>query len=61
MVGRTLEVLIEGTSTRNPGTLQGYSRDFKMIHFPGDPLRAGRLADVRVTGAHLWGLSAELL
>jgi len=56
-----LEVLVEGTSPKNPDMLQGYSRDFKMVHFPGASSRAGRLARVRVTGSALWGLSAELI
>jgi hypothetical protein len=41
--------------------MQGYSRDFKMVHFPASAARAGRLAKVRATASHLWGLSAELL
>ncbi|MEA2552825.1 MAG: tRNA-2-methylthio-N6-dimethylallyladenosine synthase [Fimbriimonadaceae bacterium] len=60
-VGRELEVLIEGSSPRDPRMLQGYSREFKMVHFPGSPDRAGRTARVRATGAHVWGLSGELL
>lgn len=60
-LGRELEVLIEGTSPKNPEMLQGYSREFKMVHFPGSLERAGRMARVRVTGSALWGLSAELI
>ncbi|MGV3617477.1 MAG: tRNA (N6-isopentenyl adenosine(37)-C2)-methylthiotransferase MiaB [Fimbriimonas sp.] len=60
-LGRELEVLIEGTSHKNPGMLQGYSREFKMVHFPGEAARAGRLARVRVTGSALWGLQGELV
>jgi tRNA-2-methylthio-N6-dimethylallyladenosine synthase len=59
-VGRTLEVLIEGSSPRDSKMLQGYSRESKMVAFPGSPDRAGRLAQVVVTGSHLWGLSGEL-
>lgn len=59
--GRTLEVLLEGTSPRDPQMLQGYSREFKMVHFPGSADRAGRIAHVKVTGGHLWGLSGELV
>ena len=58
--GRELEVLIEGPSHKRPELLQGYSREFKMVHFPGDSARIGRVAKVRVTGSALWGLSAEL-
>ena len=60
-VGKTLEVLIEGSSPKNPGMLQGYSREYKMVHFPGAPERAGRLESVRITDSHLWGLSGELV
>ena len=60
-VGRTVEVLVEGPSPKNPRLLQGYTREFRMVHFPGSPTRAGRLADVRVTNSHRWGLSGELV
>jgi tRNA-2-methylthio-N6-dimethylallyladenosine synthase len=60
-VGRELEVLVEGPSPKNPSMLQGYSREFKMVHFPGSPERKGRLAQVRVVSGHLWGLTGELV
>jgi len=60
-IGRTLEVLVEGPSSKNPEVLQGYSREFKMVHFTGSPDRAGRLAKVRITGSKLWGLVGELI
>jgi tRNA-2-methylthio-N6-dimethylallyladenosine synthase len=60
-LGKTLEVLIEGASPRDSQMLQGYSREFKMVHFPGSLDRTGRLAQVRVIGSHVWGLSAELV
>jgi len=56
-VGREVEVLVEGPSPKNPALLQGYSREFKMVHFPGEPLWAGRLIRVRIERSHLWGLS----
>lgn len=56
-LGRTVEVLVEGPSPKNRGVLQGYSREFKMVHFPGDSEWAGSLVEVRIERAHLWGLS----
>ena len=32
---RELEVLVEGPSPKNPQMLQGFSREFKMVHFKG--------------------------
>jgi tRNA-2-methylthio-N6-dimethylallyladenosine synthase len=60
-VGRTLEVLVEGRSSKDPAVLQGYSREFKMVHFKGDASLIGKLAQVEATGAHLWGLSGEVV
>jgi tRNA-2-methylthio-N6-dimethylallyladenosine synthase len=60
-VGRELEALVEGPSAKDPSMLQGYSREFKMLHVPGSASRAGRLTRVRVTGSHLWGLSCEIV
>lgn len=61
MVGKEVEVLVEGPSPKRRDLLQGYSREFKMVHFAGSPNRTGRIARVRVTQGHLWGLSGELL
>jgi tRNA-2-methylthio-N6-dimethylallyladenosine synthase len=60
-VGRTVEVLVEGPSPKNAGMLQGYSREFKMVHFPGSAERVGRTASVKVAKSHLWGLRGELV
>lgn len=61
LIGQEFEVLVEGASQKDPGMLQGYSREFRMVHFSGSPERAGRIAKVRVIKAHRWGLSAELV
>lgn len=55
-VGRRLEVLVEGPSPKNPALLQGFSREFKMVHFPGDASLVGRLVSVEATEPRLWGL-----
>ncbi len=61
MIGATLEVLVEGPSAKDPSVMQGYSREWKMVHFKASPERIGRLAQVRVTDSRVWGLSAELI
>jgi tRNA-2-methylthio-N6-dimethylallyladenosine synthase len=59
-VGRTLEVLVEGPSPKDASKLQGYSRDFKMVHFEGPSELTGQIVKVLATGGHLWGLSGRL-
>jgi len=59
-VGRELEVLVEGPSPKDASVMQGYSREWKMVHFPAAGHRAGRLAKVRIESSHLWGLRGSL-
>jgi tRNA-2-methylthio-N6-dimethylallyladenosine synthase len=59
-VGRDLEVLVEGPSSKNPEVLQGFSREFKMVHFKGLQELRGRTVTVRAAKSHLWGLTGEL-
>jgi tRNA-2-methylthio-N6-dimethylallyladenosine synthase len=60
MVGRELEVLVEGASPKNPSRLQGYSREFKMVHFDGPQELTGQTVKVKTTSSHLWGLGGVL-
>ena len=59
-VGRTVEVLVEGPSPKNPDRLQGYSREFKLVNFEGSAARAGRLAKVVIRESYGWGLIGQL-
>lgn len=58
-IGRTVEVLAEGASPKNPTLWQGYSREFKMVHFPNPGVAPGALVPVKVEEAHLWGLQGR--
>ena len=61
LVGGEFEVLVEGRSPKNPDVLQGYTREFKMMHFPGSVELTGQLVRVGATESHLWGLKGELV
>lgn len=60
-IGQTYEVLVEGPSPKNPKRLQGYTRQFRMMHFDGAPELHGQLVMVEATESHLWGLSGRLV
>ncbi|MEQ1934714.1 MAG: MiaB/RimO family radical SAM methylthiotransferase, partial [Fimbriimonadaceae bacterium] len=60
-VGQIFEVLVEGQSPRNPATLQGYSREWRMMHFAGSTDLAGELVQVEAIEAHRWGLMGRLV
>ena len=61
-VGRVEEVLLEGPSKRDPGTLTGRTRQNRLVHFAApEPLRTGAYARVQVTDAATFHLTGELL
>ena len=62
-VGRVEEILVEGPSKRDPGTVSGRTAQGKLVHVPAPPgtLPAGSWADVRITRAAPHFLTGELL
>jgi tRNA-2-methylthio-N6-dimethylallyladenosine synthase len=59
-VGRTLEVLVEGISKKDPRKMSGRTRHNTLVHFSSDGVADGSLRSVRVTGAHPHFLEGEL-
>ena len=60
-LGRTVEVLVEGTSKRDPSRWTGRTADNRIVHFSADTA-SGRLEHVRVsetTPYFLFGAPAE--
>ena len=61
-VDRIEEVLVEGPSKRDPGTLSGRTRQNRLVHFASaEPLRTGTYARVLVRQAATFHLSGELI
>ncbi|MGQ9455942.1 MAG: tRNA (N6-isopentenyl adenosine(37)-C2)-methylthiotransferase MiaB [Armatimonadota bacterium] len=58
-VGTVFEVLVEGTSPKDPRRLTGLTRQNKVVNFAGDQCLIGRLVLVRVTESHLYGFVGE--
>ncbi len=59
LVGRTVEVLVEGPSPKRPEVLTGRSRDNRTVLFPGEPSLTGSLVPVRLVDAHTWTMLGE--
>ncbi|MDQ3850842.1 MAG: tRNA (N6-isopentenyl adenosine(37)-C2)-methylthiotransferase MiaB [Actinomycetota bacterium] len=57
-VGRTLDVLVEGTSRTDPSRLRGRSRHNKTVNFAG-LARPGEIVDVQITAATSQTLAGE--
>lgn len=61
LVGKRFEVLVEGRSPKNKTMLQGYTREFKMAHFPGSSDLIGRLVQIEARDSALWGLRGDIV
>lgn len=60
MVGRRVEVLIDGVSRRRADMLSSRDRGNRLVHFPGDASHAGRMAIVRITAFGRHSLVGEM-
>ncbi len=60
-VNRDFEVLVEGPNPKNPKLMQGYSRDFRALHFEGQHDLIGRTVQVKAKHPHPWGLTGRLV
>jgi tRNA-2-methylthio-N6-dimethylallyladenosine synthase len=59
LTGKTMEVLVEGLSKKNPEKLTGRTRGNKIVIINSNPEIIGKLVKVKITQAHLWGLEGE--
>lgn len=59
-LGRTVEVLVEGPSQRNPERLSGRTRTNKIVNFEAGIELSGKLVDVTIEAANAWALRGKL-
>ena len=59
-VGRTVQVLVEGPSKRNPARLTGRTRCNKIVVFDGSPRSRGQLLNLAITRAGTFTLYGEV-
>ncbi len=57
--GKTVEVLVEGRSERNPERLTGRTRSNKVVNFEGADNLIGRLINVNIQSANAWALRGQ--
>ncbi|MCL6460185.1 MAG: tRNA (N6-isopentenyl adenosine(37)-C2)-methylthiotransferase MiaB [Gorillibacterium sp.] len=61
LLGRVMEVLVEGESKNNPEVLAARTRTNKLVHFTGSKDLIGQVVQVKVTEPRTWLLRAELV
>jgi tRNA-2-methylthio-N6-dimethylallyladenosine synthase len=59
-LGRTVEVLVEGTSSRSPSDYTGHTRCNKVVNFPAAAEALGKLVNVKITEVKSHSLYGEM-
>ncbi len=54
--GKTVKVLVEGESKKNPDILAGYTEKNKLVNFKGPKSAIGQIVEVEITEAKTWSL-----
>jgi tRNA-2-methylthio-N6-dimethylallyladenosine synthase len=61
MIGTTQEVLVEGSSKKDPSRLTGRTRNNKLVHFTTDGAAEGSFRTLAITGAHSHFLEGDIV
>lgn len=60
LVGKTVEVLVEGPSKKDTRMLSGRTRTNKVVNFPGDKKLIHQTLPITIKEAHTWSLKGKL-
>lgn len=60
LVGKTMEVLIEGVSEKDENMVAGYTDTMKLVNVKADKSCIGKIIKVRITDAKTWSLDGEI-
>src|SRR5699024_2710324 len=59
--GKTVKVLVEGESKKDPNVLAGYTERNKLVNFKGPESAIGKIVDVNITEAKTWSLDGVMV
>jgi tRNA-2-methylthio-N6-dimethylallyladenosine synthase len=60
LLNQKVEVLVEGTSKKNPEMYTGRTRTNKIVHFPSQENLLGKLVTLKITDVKSWSLMGKL-
>ena len=61
LVGRIVDVLVDGPSKNNPEMMSGYTEENKLIHFKGDESMIGQIVKVKIIDSHTYSMIGEVI
>ncbi|MFP3489862.1 TRAM domain-containing protein, partial [Staphylococcus sp. SIMBA_130] len=59
--GKTVKVLVEGESKKDPDVLAGYTEKNKLVNFKGPRSSIGKIVEVEITEAKTWSLNGVMV
>ncbi len=59
--GKTLRVLVDGETGKEPYNLSSRTNGGRLVHLKGDPALIGQFIDVKITTSNTWALYGELV
>ena len=59
--GRTLRVLVDGETGKEPYNLSSRTGGGRLVHLKGDPALIGQFAEVKITASNTWALYGEVV
>lgn len=60
-VGKTVKVLVDGSSKKGDLMLSGYTEQNKLVNFKGDKSYVGKIISVKITESHTYSLIGEIV
>ncbi len=60
LLNQTVEVLVEGSSKKNPNIYTGRTETSKTVNFPGDPSLEGKIVRVKILDAKTYSFDGEV-